>query len=71
MITPISCREKIIIITPANILNVSEFCKSAWPKNDAEAPKVIKTVEKPKQNKINGTISIFLILKFLEEIDLK
>ena len=51
---PINWREKIIIIIPAAILKISEFCKSVWPKNDADAPKRTKTVEKPKQNKING-----------------
>ena len=51
---PISCKEKIIIIIPAKILNICEFCKRIWPKKDAVAPKIIKTVENPKQNKIRG-----------------
>ena len=41
-----------IIIIPAIILKISEFCKSVWPKKEAEAPKIINTVENPKQNKI-------------------
>ena len=44
---------------PAKILNTSEFCNSACPRNDADAPKITNTVEKPKQNKINGKIFIF------------
>ena len=44
---------------PANTLNISEFCKSAFPKNDAEAPKITNTLEKPKQNRINEKILIF------------
>ena len=51
--------EKIIITTPAITLKVSEFCKSVWPKKDADAPKIINTVENPQQNKIKGKISIF------------
>ena len=47
------------MITPANILRISEFCRRAWPKKDAEAPKIIKTVEKPRQNKIKGKKFIF------------
>ena len=43
-----------IIKIPAKILNTSEFCNSVCPKYDAEAPKIINTVEKPKQNKIKG-----------------
>ena len=43
-----------MITIPAKILNTSEFCNSACPKNDADAPKITNTVEKPKQNKING-----------------
>ena len=58
-ITPISWSEKITIIIPAKILNISEFCKNNLPNKEAEAPKIIKTVEKPKQNKINGKIFIF------------
>ena len=46
--------EKVIIITPEIILKISEFCKRVCPKNDAEAPKIINTVENPKQNKTNG-----------------
>jgi hypothetical protein len=54
LIIPINWREKIIITIPATILKISEFCKSVWPKNDADAPNRTKTVENPKQNKING-----------------
>ena len=69
LISPINCKEKIIITIPAIILKVSEFCKSVWPKKDADAPKIINTVEKPEQNKIKGNMFIFLILKFLVMID--
>ena len=63
LISPINCKEKIIITIPAIILKVSEFCKSVWPKKDADAPKMINTVEKPKQNKIKGSIFIFFDFK--------
>ena len=59
LIIPINCREKITITIPAKILNNSEFCKSACPKKDADAPKITNTVEKPIQNKINGKKFIF------------
>ena len=52
-----------MIIIPATTLKVSEFCNSVWPKKDAEAPKIINTVENPKQNKIKGKILIFLDFK--------
>jgi hypothetical protein len=55
--------EKIIITIPAIILKISEFCKSACPKKDADAPKIINTVEKPKQNKTNGKKFIFFRFK--------
>ena len=42
------------MITPAITLNVSEFFKRVWPKYEAEAPRIINTVEKPRQNKTNG-----------------
>ena len=71
MIIPINWREKIIITIPAKILNTSEFCKSVWPKNDADAPKRTNTVENPKQNKINGKKFIFFCLIFLVKIDQK
>ena len=48
---------------PAKILNTSEFCNSACPRNDADAPKITNTVEKPKQNKINGKKLIFFCFK--------
>jgi hypothetical protein len=47
---------------PANNLNISEFCKNNCPNKDADAPKIINTVEKPKQNKIKGKEFIFLEL---------
>ena len=59
-IIPINCSEKIIIIIPAIVLKNSEFCKSIFPRKDAEAPKITKTLENPKQNKIKGKRSIFL-----------
>ena len=43
-----------MITIPAEILNTSEFCNNACPKKDADAPKRTKTVENPRQNKING-----------------
>ena len=58
-INPISCNEKIIIITPAIILKNSEFCKSVFPIKDAEAPNITNTVENPKQNKIKENRFIF------------
>ena len=62
-INPINCKEKIIITIPATILKISEFCKRVWPKKDADAPKIINTVEKPKQNKIKGNMFIFFDFK--------
>ena len=59
-INPTNWSEKIIIIIPANILKTSEFCKSVFPKKDAEAPKITNTLEKPKQNKIKEKTFIFL-----------
>ena len=56
---PINWSEKIIIIIPAIILRISEFCKSAWPKKEAEAPKIVNTLEKPKQNRTRGNKLIF------------
>ena len=43
----------------ATILKISEFCKKTCPITDAVAPKIIKTVEKPKQNKISGNKLFF------------
>ncbi len=51
-----------MITSPAKILNTSEFCNSVCPKNDADAPKITKTVEKPMQNKINGKKLIFFLI---------
>ena len=50
-----------MITIPAEILNTSEFCSNACPKNDADAPKRTNTVENPKQNKINGKKLIFIV----------
>ena len=71
MIIPINWREKIIITIPAKILNTSEFCKSVWPKNDADAPKRTNTVENPKQNKINGKKLIFLHQIFFQNLNME
>ena len=60
LINPTNWSENIIIIIPAITLKVSEFCKSFCPRNDAEAPKITNTVEKPKQNSINENKFIFL-----------
>ena len=57
---PKSCNEKIIIIIPAKTLRIWEFAKRIFPRKDAVAPKIIKTVEKPKQNKIKGNNLTFL-----------
>ena len=51
------------ITIPAIILKISEFCKKDLPMKDADAPKITKTVEKPKQNKINGKKLIFFEFK--------
>ena len=59
-INPINCSEKTIIIIPAIIRKNSEFCKSVFPRRDAEAPKITKTLENPKQNKIKGNRLVFL-----------
>ena len=47
------------MIIAADNLKISEFCKKAWPKKDAEAPNMTKTVEKPRQNRIKGSKLIF------------
>ena len=57
--TPSNWSEKIIMIIPATILNVCEFSKRIFPKKEAAAPKIIKTKENPKENKIKGTKLIF------------
>ena len=44
---------------PAISLNSNELLKIREPKNVAVAPKLIKTIEKPKVNKIIGNILIF------------
>ena len=50
-----------IIILPAIILNSKELLKIKEPKNVAVAPKLIKTMEKPK---VNRTIGNKLIVFF-------
>ena len=60
LIRPINWSEKTIITTPAITLKVSEFCNKVWPKYDADAPKIIKTREKPIENKIVLIRTIFL-----------
>ena len=50
--SPISCKEKIIIIIPAIILKLLEFCNNKFPIKEAVAPKLIKTRENPTVNKI-------------------
>ena len=49
-----------IIVMPAIILNVCEFCKRTCPKKEAVAPNTINTKEKPSVNIINGNKLIFL-----------
>ena len=56
---PSNCSENIMIIKPATILNVCEFCKRTWPRYDADAQKIIKTNENPNKNNIKGNKSIF------------
>ena len=57
---PSNWNENITIIIPAKILKISEFCKSAWPRKEADAPKSTNTVENPKQNKTKGKRLVFL-----------
>ena len=51
-----------IIILPAIILNSKELLKIKEPKKVAVAPKLIKTMEKPKVNKTIGNILIVFFL---------
>ena len=51
-----------IIITPAIILSGNELLNKTFPKNVADAPKIIKTNENPRVNKIIGVRFIFLFL---------
>ena len=67
---PISCNENTIITIPADNLSIWEFCKRNCPKKDTVAPKSMKTVEKPKQNKTKGKKFIFFLVIHLK-IDLK
>ncbi len=50
---------------PAIILKTSEFCRSACPRKDADAPKITNTLENPRQKRINGNIFIFFDSKML------
>ena len=59
VVVEIAKSAKIIIITPAIILNSNEFCNNNWPKKVDAAPKIIKTIEKPTVNKIIGNKFIF------------
>ena len=54
MIIPIIWSEKRIITKPAAILSSYEFCNNTCPKKVEAAPKIIKTIEKPKVNKMIG-----------------
>ena len=56
---PSNWNENITIIIPAIIRRTSEFCKSACPKKDAEAPNNTNTVENPKQKELKA-IAIFV-----------
>ena len=58
---PINCREKIIIIKPATILNWLKFCNKIFPRADALAPNTINTNENPKENNNNGIKLTFLL----------
>ena len=55
------CKEKIIIIDPAIILNRNEFCSNIWPKKVDAAPNITKTIENPI---VNNTIGIKFIFFF-------
>ena len=49
---PSICNENIITITPEINLNSFEPFKNDWPINDAVAPRLIKIIENPNENKI-------------------
>ena len=51
---PNICSEKIIIVIPAIILKGKELLKRNFPKKVADAPNIIKTIEKPNVNNIIG-----------------
>ena len=51
--------EKIMIINPAIILKGKELLNKNFPKNVADAPNAINTIEKPIVNKIIGNKFIF------------
>ena len=50
-------------MAPAIILNTSEFFNNICPKNEADAPNKMNTVEKPKQNNTKGKSLIFFFSK--------
>ena len=60
--TPNICKEKIIMITPAVILNSFEKKRRTFPIAEAAAPKIIKTNEKPREKRMVfvKTIDLFL-----------
>ena len=60
--SPIICKDKIIITKPATILNSYEFFKRTCPKKVLAAPNMIKTIENPTVNKIIGNKLIFFLL---------
>ena len=51
-----------MIINPAIILKGKELLNKNFPKNVAEAPNAINTIEKPIVNKIIGNKFIFFFL---------
>ena len=69
-IIPIRLSEKKIIITPAKILNTSEFVRKKLPIKEAVEPKAMKTREKPKAKKIvfKTTKFLFLFLILLNDV---
>ena len=58
-----------IIIKPAIILSGKEFFNKILPKNVADAPKIIKTTEKPRVNKIIGTKFTFLLFNRFSKVE--
>ena len=58
-----------IIIKPAIILNGKEFFNKIFPKKVADAPKIIKTTEKPRVNKIIGNKFTFLLFNRFSKVE--
>ena len=58
-----------IIITPAIILSGYELLNKIFPKKVADAPKIIKTTEKPKVNKIIGVKFTFLFFTSSSKVE--